>query len=56
VLVRVSPGASESPLEPLERLLGTLAAVDARRSEEHDRVLDVLRLERRSGSRYSARI
>ena len=40
-----------SPRDPtrrsstLERLLGVLAAVDARRAEEHDGVLDVLRLE-----------
>ncbi len=38
------PGA-EPALETLERLLRVLAAVDARRAEEHDGVLDVLRLE-----------
>ena len=31
--------------QPLERLFGPLAAVDARGAEEHDSVLDVLRLE-----------
>jgi hypothetical protein len=39
-----------------QQSLRVLAAVNARGSEEDDGVLDVLALNRRSGSRYSARM
>ena len=46
MLIALGGGARTEPaLEALERLLRVLAAVDARGAEEHDGVLDVLRLE-----------
>jgi hypothetical protein len=46
--VRLELGArasSDTSLQLLERLLGRFAAVNARRAEENNGVLDVLRLE-----------
>jgi hypothetical protein len=42
VLVDRLAARSESPLERCERLLGMRTAVDPRRAEEHDGVLDIL--------------
>ena len=45
MLVHRLAAGPEAALERRQRLLGVLAAVNPRRAEEDDRVLDVLRLE-----------